>query len=179
MADILIEDHAEVDALLRGLTAAFGGGDAREVLSKLDYVWARLAMHIRAEHLHLFPALLDAAEGGAAAHGAPTLENVRESVGRLREDHNFFMRELAAAVDEARAMALEEGPAEAERLGQLRERVFAVVARLAAHNRLEEEEVYLWPGTILGEAARAALGASMKREIENVPPRFSDNSSGV
>src|ERR1044072_7340629 len=62
--DILVNDHAEVDALLRGLWDAFEGGEAEEVLAKLDYLWARLAVHIRAEHLHLFPALLAAAASG-------------------------------------------------------------------------------------------------------------------
>ena len=63
MTDVLVDDHAEVDELLRGVMLAFDGGDVREVYPKLDYLWARLAVHIRAEHLHLFPALLSAAEG--------------------------------------------------------------------------------------------------------------------
>jgi hypothetical protein len=49
MTDILVNDHAEVDALLRGVMIAFDGGDAREVFPKLDYLWARLAEHNRLE----------------------------------------------------------------------------------------------------------------------------------
>jgi hypothetical protein len=105
MTDILVDDHAEVDALLRGVLLALDGGDAREVFSKLDYLWARLAVHIRAEHLHLFPALLSAAsvKGAGCVSGTPTPRVVADSVEGLREDHDFFMRELAEAVNGARS----------------------------------------------------------------------------
>lgn len=79
MADLLVNDHAELDLLLRGLPAEFDRGAARDVLAKLDLAWARLAVHIRAEHLHLFPALLKAADrspDGTAA-SAPSAEKVR------------------------------------------------------------------------------------------------------
>ena len=62
MTKLLVDDHAEVDALFRDLWRDFDGGGARGVFEKLDYLWARLAVHIRAEHLHLFPALLAASE---------------------------------------------------------------------------------------------------------------------
>jgi hypothetical protein len=63
MTDFLAGDHAEVDALFGGLSPAFASGGAREVFEKLDYLWARLAVHIRAEHLHLFPGMLAAFDG--------------------------------------------------------------------------------------------------------------------
>jgi hypothetical protein len=174
--DILVNDHAEVDALLRGLWDAFEGGEAEEVLAKLDYLWARLAVHIRAEHLHLFPALLAAAGSGPGRPGAPASGEVRESVERLREDHDFFMRELAGAVGETRALAAESVPPDGARLRQVKERVTAVASRLAEHNRLEEEQVYLWPSSLLGEEALSGLVAAMKREVENIPPRFSERA---
>lgn len=176
MTDILVADHAEVDALLRGAMLAFDGGDAREVFSKLDYLWARLAVHIRAEHLHLFPALLSAANAEGAGHisGTPTAREVADSVERLREDHDFFMRELAEAVNGARAQAARGGAADASGLLQLRGKVQAVAARLPEHNRLEEEQVYLWESALLHENARAELRDRMKREIDNLPPRFAD-----
>jgi hypothetical protein len=46
MTDILVDDRAEVGELPRVLTLALDGGDAREVFAKLDYLWARLAVHI-------------------------------------------------------------------------------------------------------------------------------------
>lgn len=176
MTDVLVNDHAEVDGRLRGVMLAFDGGDASEVYTKLDYLWARLAVHIRAEHLHLFPALLSAAEGSGRASGEPTAEEVRESVDRLREDHDLFMRGLAAAVNELRALATPDAPADAERLLRLRENVRAVAVRLAEHNRLEEEQVYLWQSALLDDDARDDLRVRMRREIENLPSRFADGT---
>lgn len=112
MTDILASDHADVDALFSELSRAFDRGGAREVLEKFDYIWARLAVHIRAEHLHLFPILLAASTGGRAAEagGAPSPEEVRAAIEHLREDHDFFMRELAATVATARELASGDVP---------------------------------------------------------------------
>ena len=176
MTDILVDDHAEVDALLRGVLLAFDGGAAREVFSKLDYLWARLAVHIRAEHLHLFPALLSAAsvKGAGRMPGTPTPREVADSVEGLREDHDFFMRELAEAVNGARSQAARGVAADTNERLRLRGKVQAVAERLSEHNRLEEEQVYHWESALLPDKARAELRDRMKREIENLPPRFSD-----
>jgi hypothetical protein len=175
MADILVHDHDEIGALLGELARAFGrGAGAGEILTGLDYVWARLAVHIRAEHLHLFPALLGVTQerGGDAAAGTPPPEEARAAVERLREDHDFFMRELAEAVNAARALAGSDGPDMRDQLRQIESKVLAVAERLDEHNRLEEEQVYLWPVALLSPEGRAELHASMAREIENLPPRF-------
>lgn len=173
MTDLLVEDHAELGGLLRDLMRSFDRGAAGEVLPKLDLVWARLAVHIRAEHLHLFPALLDAAS--RAGRGTrPSPEEVRAAVGRLREDHDFFMRELAAAVNELRASASRRGSTQAGLLPALRQKVSAVADRLEEHNRLEEGQVYLWQRALLGAGERESLSALLRREIENLPPRFSE-----
>ncbi|HLM55117.1 MAG TPA: hemerythrin domain-containing protein [Pyrinomonadaceae bacterium] len=175
MTNILAGDHAEVDALFRDLSREFDGGGARVIFEKLDYLWARLAVHIRAEHLHLFPALLTVAGAvGEGNEGVPAPEEVRGAVERLREDHDFFMRELAAAVNAARELASHEATTAREPLRRIKDRVMAVAERLAEHNIVEERKVYLWPELLLGEAALAHLGREMKREIENLPPRFSE-----
>ena len=179
MAELLVGDHAEVDALFHDLSRGFDRGDACAVFERLDYLWARLAVHIRAEHLHLFPALLAAsAARGQGAGDAPAPEEVRAAVERLREDHDFFMRELAGAVSAAREMAAQEGPPDSDRLMQLRGKTFAVAERLVEHNHMEEGQVYLWPAALLSAAELGALGAGMKREIENLPPRFAGGASG-
>ena len=178
MSDILTHDHDEVDALFGELSDAFERGGAREVFEKLDYLWARLAVHIRAEHLHLFPALIaaTAAREDRTEDGAPAAEEVRVVVERLRVDHDFFMRELASAVNAARESAARVSTLDSEQLTQLRGKVSAVAERLAEHNRLEELEVYLWPEALLGRAELDALRAAMLRELENIPPRFSEES---
>ena len=175
MNDVLVDDHAEVGALFGDLWREFDGGGARGVFEKLDYLWARLAVHIRAEHLHLFPALLNASVGsrGDGTDGAPTPGEVRAAVERLREDHDFFMRELAGAVNAARELAAQDGPPDSELLLQIKGRASAVANRLAEHNRVEEGQVYLWPVALLAESELDSVREGMKREIENLPPRFS------
>jgi hypothetical protein len=173
--ELLVDDHAEVDALFGDLWREFDGGGARGVFERLDYLWARLAVHVRAEHLHLFPALLAASVGGqgGGADEAPAPGEVRAAVRHLREDHDFFMRELAGAVNAARELAAQDGPPDRDRLLHIRGRASAVAERLAEHNRMEEQRVYLWPVTLLNESELDTVREGMRREIENLPPRFS------
>ena len=58
MKDLLTSDHAEIEEIENLLFAAFETGVAEQVFGKPDIFWTRLAMHIRAEHLHLFPAIM-------------------------------------------------------------------------------------------------------------------------
>ena len=159
MAELLTTDHKELDALGRGLFEAFDRGDAAEVLSKLDVVWARLAVHIRAEHLHLFPALLAASMGGGHAAGGPSAREVEETLSRLRDDHNFFMRELSACVNALKRQAGGDECKPAEEFEAIRRSVLGVFERLREHNRLEEEEVYHWPRDLLSGAERNRLAS--------------------
>ena len=46
--------------------------------------------------------------------------------------------------------------------------------RAVEHNRVEEQQVYLWPVALLTESELDTLREGMKREIENLPPRFSE-----
>ena len=174
MIEISVREHAEVDALLSDLSRAFDLVDAREVFGRLDYLWARLAVHIRAEHLHLFPSLLAAAGRRGAETGAPTREEVGAAVERLREDHDFFMRELAAAVNASRELASRAGISVCEQLLEIRDRVGAVAERLVEHNRVEEGQVYRWADELLPGEEHDILSAGMKRELENLPPRFTE-----
>ncbi len=172
MAELLVKDHEELDALKRGLFEAFGRGDADRVPSKLDVVWARLAVHIRAEHLHLFPALLSASEAAAPAAGLSSAREVEEALSRLREDHNFFMRERAACVEALGRQGAGERPNSVGELEAVSRRVLGVFERLGQHNRLEEEEVYVWAGALPVGAERDRLDADVRKELENLLPRF-------
>jgi hypothetical protein len=98
------------------------------------------------------------------------------AVERLREDHDFFMRELAGAVNAARELAAQDGPPDLERLRQIRGRVSAVADRLVEHNRVGEQQVYLWPDALLAGTELDMLRAGVRREIENLPPRFSEGA---
>lgn len=176
-ADVLLDDHSEVGGLIHDLLAALEGKEKTQIFERLDLLWARLAVHIRAEHLCLFPSILGAL-GKFSNHSsinAPSAVQVRKVVGRLHEDHDFFMVELAKAVNAARELVKGEDDPSADQLLEIEQRVFAVSDRLQEHNRLEEEQLYLWPESLLSVDERAELSARMRREIENLPPRFSSS----
>ena len=178
MNQLLADDHAELDLLLNNVFTALDAGDARRAFQKLDSFWARLAMHIRAEHLHLFPAILGAIETQKSAENGslPSSQAAQSAIIELREDHDFFMRELSGAIKQLRGLH-ENRQTESEiteQISSVRETIAAVRRRLESHNEKEESEIYKWADALLSEPQRAALNERMKKEIENLPPRFGD-----
>ena len=173
---LLEEDHAKLGELLKSLSASFDGSDTNETLARLDLLWAHLAVHIRAENLCLFPALLDALSGRSATEDAdaPPVAEVHEVIAQLRGDHDFFMHELAGAIKTLRA--LQSTPVDKDQLSKqwesLRQSIARIAQRLETHNRIEEEEVYRWPGKFLSAAEQTRLAVRVRREIENLPPRL-------
>jgi hemerythrin superfamily protein len=172
---LLIEDHRTLDALYRKLLVSLDQGDVKESLARLDIFWARLAMHIRSENLHLFPAVLGALKSGSNEHAKLPLplEEVRETVAQLREDHAFFMRELAIAVNTMREALFEQPVQEpTKRLSSARQGIISVGNRLVTHNELEEELIYPCSMTLLDASEQTNLEKQVRREIENLPPRL-------
>ncbi len=174
---LLAHDHSELDAAVAGLVSALANGDAARSLERLDFFWARLAVHIRAENIHLFPTLLRAVEAspGSSAPAVPAPEDIRDIVRRLREDHDFFMNELAEAMKQLRGLSRNDHP------GDLRgvvERVGAVSRRLETHNALEESQVYHWAARLLDLPEQRALNDNICRELENLPTRFRQTGKG-
>lgn len=172
--NLLEEDHDSVAALISQLCLALDGRDVERSFAKLDLVWARLAVHIRAEHLCLFPAVLDAARQlRASAGGAARLVEAEAAISQLKHDHDFFMRGLAGAVKTMRELrSTQDSAAVEEALRSVRQTITAVTARLEEHNRLEEEQVYRWPAAVLNLDGQARLAECVRREIGNQPPRF-------
>jgi len=175
---VLLEaDHEAVGQLLEELRAGLRSGrDAETTYGMLDRVRARLAVHIRAEHLCLFPALLralcvpgDGLHGDIASHA-----EAESTVELLHSDHDFFMRELAAAINTLRGLMSDPARYDvgAEMEG-VRRAVEAVAARLEEHNALEEERAYSWTQQLMpGEEAQLAV--DIRRELTNLPPRFNE-----
>lgn len=159
ICDLLKADHRDLDALFDKVFDAAASDDRELTFSTLDLFWARLAMHIRAEHLCLFPAIRDAAEGCDT--------QMTELLDRLRHDHDFFMTELARAI---KALRLTNDPAnEGETLQIVRTIITAVRVRLVEHDSIEEELVY----PAADDAADAhELAANVRRELDNYPARF-------
>ncbi|HEU5130815.1 MAG TPA: hemerythrin domain-containing protein [Pyrinomonadaceae bacterium] len=158
-------DHAELGELLNELDAALEANDAARTHATLDLFWARLAMHIRAEHLHLFPAISRISNDQALAPGEP--EN---TIAKLREDHDFFMRELSQSI----AITRNAKENTAEQLAEVSKKIAAVRARLVKHNEIEETGIYVWSSSLLTEAEQSELTTQIQKELENLPPRFGD-----
>jgi hemerythrin-like domain-containing protein len=170
---LLADDHDELNKLLNALVTAIDQNDFVTTFARLDLFWARLAMHIRAENLRLFPALLKALDDNSGAQKSRDLEMVaRQAINRLHSDHDFFMSELAVAVKIMRE-SMRISTREAEKtVDQVRQIVVAVNKRLESHNELEEELVYRLAAKLLSTDEQSELAASIRSELENLPPRF-------
>ena len=155
----LSDDHEAVSKVLEHLLAALENNDVQMSHSRLDLLWARLAVHIRAEHLHLFPAVLDRV-------AKSDLSEAQAIVKNLRADHDFFMHELARAI----------GILREDKLTGVADIVRKVEERLATHNEIEENQIYRWSSTILSESEQLELLTRINAELNNRPPRFSEQA---
>ena len=164
-----MHDHDELGDLLNELDTALAANDVTRTHNALDLFWARLAMHIRAEHLHLFPTISRVA---SSSHGALPSNEPEHTIAILREDHDFFMRELAQAIAITRSLVANTESNFAEQLEAVNKKIAAVRSRLIKHNEIEETGIYVWSNSLLSEAERAELAAQVQRELENLPPRF-------
>lgn len=160
---LLEDDHASLDQLFVELGLALAKPDLARGFELLDLFWARLAVHIRAEHLHLFPALCNAAPKPSGKTSMPTREEVEMTIARLRSDHDFFMKELAQLMKEARKNGAGGG--------DFRKRLAEIRSRLEIHNQIEESQVYVWPSLLFDQTTVAALEEKVRLELENMPPR--------
>ena len=160
---MLSDDHSEVDVLLDDALDKLRGGDLLQAFDALDLFWARLAVHIRAEHLHLFPAVLKISE-------SQSVSGIPEILERLRRDHDLFMHELAEAIKSMRAVTPESEPD--VRLDVLA-RLETVRDRLAEHNTIEEERIY-GLRRFLSPGDQDMLARSLAKELANLPPRISE-----
>ena len=172
---LLDHDHSEMDSLLSDFFPALEARDLPRCLVVLDLFWARLAVHIRAEHVHLFPAVLDACHSVQPPARPPTPPaEAQEAINALRHEHDFFMTEIWRTLKLLRALPETASREEsAEALGAIRQKAEIIAQRLHAHNEREEGGVYRWAEALLDERAGAALASKMQVELENMPPRFS------
>lgn len=155
--NILVSDHDYLDQLLAESLLAFDHGDPGQAFLSVDLFWARLAMHIRAEHLHVFPAIL-------ATVRSPDDPIVR-LLAELKKDHDFFMRELGDIIKSLRKM----DDADEKTMRQVKNRLVSIAGRLAAHNESEEKTVY----RAAAQLGSTQLISAVEKELKNMPPRFS------
>lgn len=174
MNDFLANDHADLHQLLGELRTSLDTGEVALVYARLDRFWARLGVHIRAEHVRLFPAILRALSENPKGHArdAPSLSQAQSVIEELRRDHDFFMHELARAIAVMRDLMANDQQDIAPALEDVRARIAAVEERLATHNTIEESQVYLWTATLLSDEEQAELETLLRNELDNMPRRF-------
>lgn len=169
---LLEDDHESLGQLLTELDGELAKHNFPRAFELLDLFWARLAVHIRAENLHLFPALANVRPSLFTGKGAlPTRDEAHNVLLRLRSDHDFFMKELAEMMKRVRG--IRTGQADDFNVGEeLGRRLTVIRKRLEAHNRLEEEHVYAWPLGLFDQKTINALSDRLQHELQNLPPRF-------
>jgi hypothetical protein len=173
VSEQLIDDHAALDEILKQLQTALQSSDIEVAHAKLDLFWARLAVHIRAEHLRLFPTVEKAARDDASA---PTLDEAQQLIAKLRQDHEFFMDRLALAVEIMRELlTLPPQPIVPEGLNNVNKIVLEVEQRLNKHNQLEEQQLYRWTSILLNPEEQAGLARQITAELRKHPPRFTQS----
>lgn len=114
-------DHREIDALFEEAFEALARADAEAAHLAIDRAWMRLAVHIRAEHKVLFPAL-------------PEQAGLAELILELRADHDVFMETLARLL-----MALRKPGVD---FASITTSLSQVDVLLQAHNDREETRIY-------------------------------------
>ena len=173
----LTDDHVALGELLRQLQTSLDHGDVDGSYGKLDLFWAKLAVHIRAEHLHLFPSVVDGLTANAEGEiPALKLSSTLAAIERLRADHEFFMRQLARAIELMRGLInVSDHRVIRQELITIRHIVFEVDKRLTDHNQLEEDQIYQLAGIVLNPEEQAELAKRIGTELENRPPRFAAN----
>ncbi len=163
--EILESDHRALDDLLSSTFEAIGSSNAALTFERLDLFWARLAMHIRSEHLRVFPAVKMLSESLGTADEIGTI------LDDLRHDHDLFMREIARAIKALR-LVFDFGN-ERETLAVVQGLLETVRNRLEIHNQIEEEKVYRFATErFLDPAAVETLYLGVQKELQNMPPRF-------
>ena len=171
VSEQLIDDHAALDKVLKQLQTALRSNDLEVAHTKLDLFWARLAVHIRAEHLHLFPAVLSSP--AAVNTSAPSPDEAQTVVSELRRDHDFFMHELARAIEITRELlTAAERSIREEGLNNVKNIVLEVERRLVRHNEIEENQLYRWTTTLLNTEQQATLASQITAELRKHPQRF-------
>ena len=173
VSEQLIDDHVALDKVLKQLQTALRSSDVETAHTKLDLFWARLAVHIRAEHLHLFPTVSSSLENAAVNPSVPSLDEAQTVIAELRQDHEFFMHQLALAVEIMRELlTLPEQFTVPEGMNNVKKIVLEVERRLFRHNELEENQIYRWATILLNLEEQQKLQERITKELQNRPARF-------
>jgi hemerythrin superfamily protein len=173
----LEDDHHSLGELLSRFQTTIANRDVKTAHAALDLFWARLAVHIRAEHLHLFPSILNASTDTGDLAGGPSMRQAQATINALVDDHDFFMRELSSAISVLReALTLDDRSNVEEKLTQTSQTVARVAERLQTHNQTEEETIYRWVVSLLDEERQSRLDREVQDSLLKLPARFNSAS---
>ena len=165
-------DHRVLDEMLNRLIIQLGKADLPCAFETLDRFWASLAVHIRAENVCLFPAILNASPARFATAEIDDYSKAKEIIEQLRTDHSFFMSELGQAMKALRSMIIYPEYSAGMTISELSDRIMRVAERLREHNAIEEKQVYVWPELLFDGETLERLSKGIRGEIENIPARF-------
>lgn len=172
----LDRDHKQMEDVLEDLTVILQRQDLNRAFELLDLFWSQLTIHIRAENVCLFPAILTAPRTSFSADkGLPSYEEVKTTIDTLREDHRFFAEQISQALRQIRELMAQTSEPQSNAESQLLEikrRMITVANRLREHNRLELQEVYPWPELLLPPAEYELLKAVLAGEVERIPSQL-------
>lgn len=169
---VLTDDHESLNKLLLELMGLVRGPDFRWSFELLDLFCAQLAVHIRAENVCLFPAILSAPNNRFTEAGLE-LTALKATIERLKLEHNILTEELMKA---ARLMRQLLNDNENGELTDDTVKSLAVVAiLLAEHQELEEREVCPAAKLVLDPAEFARLEEAVERETYKLPEDLHEN----
>lgn len=175
MNQLLTSDHRELDVLLEQLYSALDSEVSTDIFERLDIFWARLAMHIRAEHLRLFPAVLAAAH--SSSDPSVSEDSIKLTLSQLQREHDFFIRELAYAIRLSRDLVVAKKRPK-QTVANIRRIVVGVNELLESHNMVEESQVYVIAEELIPKSAKKEITASIQNELNFLPPRFENDRTG-
>lgn len=150
-ADLLASDHRELDALLLQVQEGLENAEDAALVERIDRLWMRLAVHIRAEHKALFPAVMEQAPG------------LQSEIQELKADHDAFMTGLSTSLRILRS------PNPDRTL--VRHALESLRKRLTAHNRIEESRIYPLADDLPLDR-RSMLIQGLQRELGTLPDRY-------
>jgi len=169
---VLTDDHESLNKLLLELMVFVRRSDFRWSFELLDLFCTQLAVHIRAENVCLFPAILNAPNNRFTDAGFE-LTALKAAIERLKLEHNILTEELMKA---ARLMRqLMNDNENGELTDETVKSLAAVAILLAEHQELEEREVCQAAKLVLDPAEFALLEEAVARETHKRPEDLHEN----
>lgn len=170
---LLAHDHEDLNLILEELNKVFSLKDLDKALEVLDSFWGRLAVHIRAENVFLFPALLNVLnDTEKVSH--PELSDMKRKeishmLAELIEDHNYFMKQLIPVVKKLRTLCKNR---DSTGLSEIQNSLIPVFERLEKHNEIEETQIYRQAKLLLKPAEQIELNQKIDQDLKNLPARL-------